>query len=466
MRIKKIAILILIVFLSKFSFSTLYYETMFLKSTDFQFPVVRIEAEKDKSPVILIFGGIHGNEPGAYLTAEKLTDIKLDKGSIIVVPRVNFYSIMKNVRGFFGDMNRKFTKEEEKKKGDPDSRIVRILKKLMANADVFINLHDAWGFHRRYHKNFGQCIIVDGEKVFSKRMNKIINMEKIGKSIVFEVNKKIDNKAHLFAFWNQKTYLKHKEIRLKEMRYTATYFAYKKYNIPAFGIETSKNIKSDELKVHYHLMILKELFKKFGVKMKNEISSKIEKPEFGYLTLNIDNKIRILPNEETLYENPSTKFFIMDIMGNRKFGWAADIIGWGGNNDKYKNYFLKSPTKIIIKHDFKKIGEVNILPSRTKPYILVKINKTDKKIYAGEKIILRDGDKLQLIKAVYKNYNLDIDFKGYASKTKINRGDDRGNIIIYKELKKKYSLNKKGKLYKIEARKNKIPLFFILIKYE
>ncbi len=466
MKIKKAVVLCLIIFVTRFSLSTLYYETMFLKSTDFQFPVVRIEAEKDKSPVILIFGGIHGNEPGAYLTAEKLTDIKLEKGSIIVVPRVNFYSIMKNVRGFFGDMNRKFTKAEEKKKGDPDSRIVNILKKLMAHADVFINLHDAWGFHRRYHKNFGQCVIVDGEKVFSKRMNKMINMEKIGKKIVSKVNSEINNKAHLFAFWNQKTYLKHKEIRLKEMRYTATYFAYKKYDIPAFGIETSKNIKSDELKVHYHLMILKELFKEFGIKMKNEINSKIEKPDFRYLTLNVNNKIKILPNDETLYEKPSTSFSITSIIGNRKFGWAADIIGWGGNNDKDKRYLIKSPVKIIVKHDFKKIGEVNIIPVKIKPYIMVKIDKLEKKVYAGETFKLKKKHNIRLIKAVYKNYNLAIDFKGYASKKKINRGDDRGEIIIYKELKKRYSLNKKGEIYKIEAKNNKIPLFFIIIKYE
>ncbi len=465
--IKKITIfLFLFILFVNISFSTLYYETMFLKSTDFQFPVVKIEAEKDKSPVILIFGGIHGNEPGAYLTAEKLTDIKLEKGSIIVVPRVNFYSIMKNVRGFFGDMNRKFTKEEEKRQKDPDAKIVKILKKLMSNADVFINLHDAWGFHKRYHKNFGQCVIVDSGKVFSDRMKKMINMEEIGKKIVLSVNKKIKNRAHLFAFWNQKTYLKHKEVRLKEMKYTATYFAYTHYHIPAFGIETSKNIKSDELKVKYHLMILKELFKAFGVKIKNKINPEIKKPEFYYLTIKINNRTQILPDKETLYEKPSSMFFITNIKGNRKFGWAADIINWGGENDKFKEYYLKSPVSIEIKHDFKKIGKVKIQPSLKKPYITLKIDDILKKVYAGETIIIKKSQKLILQKGFYKNYDLNIDFKGYASKSRINKGDDRKDIILFKDLQNKYSLDKKGQLYKVEAKRGKKPLFFILIKYE
>jgi len=249
------------------------------------------------------------------------------------------------------------------------------------------------------------------------------------------------------------------------MKYTATYFAYRRYHIPAFGIETSKNIKSDELKVHYHLMILKELFKAFGVKIKNELSSKIEKPEFKYLTININNKMQILPDKETLLEPPLSSLLITNIYGNRKFGWAADIIGWGGENDKYKTYTIKSPVKIVIKHDFKKVGEVNILPSKEKPFIIIKVDNTEKKIFAGETLSINKSQKIKLIKASYKGYDLDIDLKGYASKSKINKGDDRGDSIDYKELQKEYSVDKEGRIYKIEAKKGKIPLFFILVKY-
>ena len=57
----------------------------------------------------MIIGGIQGDEPGSYLTADLYADIHLKKGNLIVVPRANFYSILLNRReGLTGDMNRAY----------------------------------------------------------------------------------------------------------------------------------------------------------------------------------------------------------------------------------------------------------------------------------------------------------------------------------------------------------------------
>ena len=40
---------------------------------------------------MLIIGGIQGDEPGGFLSADSYADIKLDKGNLIVIPRTNFY---------------------------------------------------------------------------------------------------------------------------------------------------------------------------------------------------------------------------------------------------------------------------------------------------------------------------------------------------------------------------------------
>ena len=55
----------------------------------------------------MLIGGIQGNEPGGFLSADLYADMSLEKGNLIVVPRANFYSILLNKRGPHGDMNRK-----------------------------------------------------------------------------------------------------------------------------------------------------------------------------------------------------------------------------------------------------------------------------------------------------------------------------------------------------------------------
>ncbi len=449
----------IILLLSTFNlFSTIYSEMVFLEKTDFQFPVIRIEAPDDKNPVILIFGGIHGNEPGAYLTAEKLTDIKLLKGTLIVVPRVNFYSIMKNVRGYFGDMNRKFSEEELR--DDPDLKIVKILKSLMSEAHVFLNLHDAWGFHRLYPKNFGECIIVDGARLYSPRWGKEFNLEEIGKRVVKNVNKRIKIKKHLFSFWNHETL---KNRNLSQMKKSATFYAYYYEKIPAFGIETSKNIHSDELKVMYQMFILEEIFKEFGVEYKKDsISWNIPKPEIYYLKVNIGGIEKIAEPEIPLYVGDNKLFIVEKVVGNRKFGWSVDILGWGGENDIGKEYMIQKKTYLIVKNDYKKLKRFTVYALDDIPYIEVKINGEIKKIYSGEIYEVKESDEIVLLRTSMGNK---IDFKGYAKKGKINRGNDVGDIIKYEKLQKEYALDSKERIYKVISRKGYKKLFSIYFKF-
>jgi len=80
----------------------------------------------------MIIGGIQGDEPGSYMTADLYADIHLKKGNLIVVPRANFYSILLNQReGLTGDMNRKFGINDDVKKS-LDREVVIVLKRLIA----------------------------------------------------------------------------------------------------------------------------------------------------------------------------------------------------------------------------------------------------------------------------------------------------------------------------------------------
>jgi len=90
-------------------------EEVFLAHTDHELHVYRISGEQP-GKTMMIIGGIQGDEPSGYITADIYADIHLRKGNLIVVPRANFYSILLNRRnGETGDMNRKFSPNPAKR---------------------------------------------------------------------------------------------------------------------------------------------------------------------------------------------------------------------------------------------------------------------------------------------------------------------------------------------------------------
>jgi len=122
--------------------------------------------------MLLIIGGIHGNEPGGYFAPMLLARYyKIESGAVWIVPNLNFDSIVKDMRGVNGDMNRKFAKVDPK---DKDFEIVTEIKKLILNpkVDLTLNLHDGQGFYRAKNidKNFnsqawGQATIIDQKQI-------------------------------------------------------------------------------------------------------------------------------------------------------------------------------------------------------------------------------------------------------------------------------------------------------------
>jgi predicted deacylase len=118
--------------------------------------------KKGKGKKILIIGGIHGNEIGSYKAADLLIDIEI-KADVLIIPRSNFTSILANVRGYNGDMNRKF---DYISKGDPDFYYVELLKEAILDfkPDLLISMHDGYGFNSKNHNAWGQSVVIDEMK--------------------------------------------------------------------------------------------------------------------------------------------------------------------------------------------------------------------------------------------------------------------------------------------------------------
>lgn len=105
-----------------------------------------IRSSKNEGPVILISGGVHGDEINGVVTAKKILEeldqgLELLKGTLIIIPLVNIYGFLSNSRTFPDgrDLNRSFPGN---KKGSLASRIAFILsQEIIPQIDFGIDFH-------------------------------------------------------------------------------------------------------------------------------------------------------------------------------------------------------------------------------------------------------------------------------------------------------------------------------------
>lgn len=222
---------------------------------------------EEEGKTILVVGGIQGDEPGGFTAASLIvTNYKIKKGNVWVIPNLNFNSIVKSSRGLYGDMNRKFNKI---KLNDPDYSAVEDVKTLIRDdkVDLILNLHDGSGFYREKHvdnrrnpNRWGQCIVIDQSYLDNSEFPEL---EKIGAAVAMSVNKKIPNQEHQYRVRNTRT-----RAGNKEMQKTLTYYAVNQ-NKSAFGLEVSKSFPTHE-RVFFHLSLVEEFFQHVGVRYERD----------------------------------------------------------------------------------------------------------------------------------------------------------------------------------------------------
>lgn len=105
-----------------------------------------IRSSKNEGPVVLISGGVHGDEINGVVTAKKFLEevdagLELERGTLIIIPLVNIYGFLSNSRTFPDgrDLNRSFPGS---KKGSLASRIAFILsEEIIPQIDFGIDFH-------------------------------------------------------------------------------------------------------------------------------------------------------------------------------------------------------------------------------------------------------------------------------------------------------------------------------------
>lgn len=449
--------------------------TTYFKDTSYELNVYRISG-KEPGPTLLIISGIH-NEPGGYITADQFVDISLRKGNLIVVPRANFQTIIEDERGVDGDMNRLFDLEEPRYENDYSMQIVSILKELIGESDVMLNLHDGWGYFREEYIDemhnplrLGQSIIADAEVFPVPETGESLLLREIAEKICSIVNAKITNEDHYFRFNNHDTFSE--TTKFGEQQKSATFFALSKYNIPAFGIETSKNISDLASKVLYQTTIVNAFMNEFGIEREEGYNPVLD-PQLDFVAISINqNPPQVFTDGSTLHLRPSDTIRISHIEANAERGLYADIVDYGGLNDFGSTIQLFNSTSIIIGKDSFLFGKLNIVVSETAPVytpasngnlktpvvesFLVEVNGYPHNIGVDNTLNILKGDIIKLVNtspplAAFEEAKLN--FIGYWSrKNRVNDGDDQNSEIDTEvDLDPKYSSWKKGNEYVVRV---------------
>ena len=397
---------------------------IFLYSANLHFTLYKKEGQIPGN-TLLVIGGIHGNEPGGYYAPSFLVRFyKIKKGSLWVVPNLNFDSLIKYRRGIYGDMNRKFAFISKK---DKDYQIVMDIKKIILNpkVDMILNLHDGHGFYRNSWQNsifnpaaWGQACIIDQEKI---KIKKFGNLGEIARKITKKLNRGLKKDYHYFNVKNTKTKFKDEQMRL-----SLTYFAIT-HGKPAFAIETSKNIRDLPTKVYYQLRAIEEFMKVVGIEYERNFK------------LNIPTIKKLLQLSENVIINNNTILPLKNL---------AKVINYFPITNKKITIKSKDPLVAVIKEKnyyvlYEGFHRLAVLyPQYFKNYCKIEKIKAE----VDGKIVSVNIPSIIKVKKYFKILtNKRINIIGY------NHKGTEANIKITKnKLLKKYSIDKKGKIYRVE----------------
>lgn len=387
---------------------------------------------KIKGNTLLVIGGIHGNEPGAYFAAAMLVlHYKIKKGSLWIVPNLNFDSDIRNVRGLYGDMNRKFAYIS---KNDPDYKIVQDIKKLILNpkVDLILNLHDGHGFYRHHWENeifnpkaWGQACIIDQKCIKTKKFG---NLYELAKKVSYVVNKKLIKNHHVFNIKNTRT-----KLYDPQMRKSLTYFAIT-HGKPALAIETSKNIRDLSQKVYYQLYAIESFMDIMDIKYERDFDLKLPVvkkllKDYGYAVINGNIKIDL--NNIKKY----ISYFPLNKDSNTIKG-SHPLLAFlrKGNN---WNIMIGNKKITTLKPDYVKskrcIDSIEMLIDGK-----LKKVKVPSIIDVKNNFLVKDKDS-------YRINVIGFTKKGIKNESNI--------LITKKDIPKRFSLDKNGKQYRVEIYK-------------
>jgi hypothetical protein len=416
----------------------------FFSETQFPLRVYYIQGKKP-GPTVMVQGGIQGDEPCGYLTAQILTFADLTKGNLIIVPRANYPSVVEGKRSINVDLNRRFDQEYTQYYED---YLARVIKFLVQSSDALIHLHEGSGFYcpryvNRYQnpKCYGQSVIID-TAVYKDR----IHLAETVKTVLPCLNKEIITNKYRFQLFNTKTHSS--QTQYPEQRKSLTAYALQECGIPAMAIEVSKDISNITWKIKQQLRATASFLYHFGLRL--------ELPDTS--TLNFYNYFKRmpkhchysilgshLPQTMTNLSWSESNALSLDIHFQPPFKQFEPSVGayadtWPTLNllrlpclqpsQPVEHISLKSEGRLLGRWPLKRHAQAKIHTRTSLPVVSCLLNERLHFLTAGDELVARQGDRLVILGTWQSDAQEVLNVKGYISHSGYNNGQDKGHEII------------------------------------
>ena len=215
------------------------------RDTDYQTNAYLYSSEQE-GPAVMIMAGVHGDELAGIEAAKKfMKNIKLEKGTVVIIPEANKEAIDHGVRAISPeeDLNRNYpgdlTSEGIKRLA---GEIFEILKN--NEIDFLLDLHESVEY---YHKNsafYGQTIVLDDNE------NHFLN--RIAGYLVYKLNSSVVSPKDMF------------DVIVKPIAGSSTYEALNHLEICGITFETCN--KLDYIKrVDFHRQCIENVLAYFDM---------------------------------------------------------------------------------------------------------------------------------------------------------------------------------------------------------
>jgi hypothetical protein len=400
----------------------------------------------DDNNTLLVVGGIQGDEPGGFMAASLISShYKITKGSVWVVPNLNFDSIIKRGRGSYGDMNRKFAQILN---SDPDYEDIQRVKEYIAqdNVKLILNLHDGSGFYRKeYIDNmrspyrWGQSSIIDQSNLNIPQYG---NLEEIASRVCNHINKHLIEEDHRYDVRNTKT--KEGDV---EMEKTLTYYAINKGKA-AFGNEASKQFPVYK-RAYYHILALEEYMRIMGIEFERDFELSldgIKQALYDDIYISFYNDKIKLPLSAI---RPELNYFPVNKDGTISFTASNPLMTVLKDENSYAIHY--GNTRLVsLRPDYLDIDN-------DKENVQLKIDGVTKEVTLGEMVVAKRNI------LVHDKEGFRVNVIGYSNKNQ----KSESNVNIEKsDIQQYYSVDKEGKIYRIEFYKKDKFAGMILVKFD
>lgn len=394
---------------------------------------------------LFVVGGIQGDEPGGFNAASLLvTHYKITRGSVWVVPNLNFISIINQSRGIYGDLNRKFLAVQ---KEDPEYKTIRDIKSIILDnrVDMVLNLHDGSGFYRTRYidpmhnpQNWGQSVIIDQERIDKEPFG---NLYDIAQQVVAKVNTHLFSEEHACHVKDTKT--PHGDM---EMEKALTYFAVRNSK-PAFGVEISKEFSAVR-RTYYHLRAIESFMNILGIEYERRFALSPEEIESAIeqnMTVALYDKrifLDVTNARKRLSFIPFKKGSAVDFIASNPL---LTIINAGNCYDVYHgNRRITSIYPHYLDYDASSTD------------ITMQIDGAEKNVMLGG--VVDVGDSFVVIPKEGYRVNV-IGFKKQGIR------NESGIAICKNDTQPCFSVDKSGKLYRVEVYREKKFTGMVLVHF-